>query len=132
MDKYSPSWFKSEIIYKYFYKQEIRNFFVCSLEKITHAITADAASDSKRSSARMNAWLTKNFELFCRAWNFHYKKYNFFVQKVIIGQLSEGEVGRQQRPGESLDCRCHGGRYSVLTLIEPMLSMAMSCSAEVL
>ena len=49
-----------------------------------------------------------------------------------IGQLSEGEVGRQQRPGESLDCRCHGGRYSVLTLIEPMLSMAMSCSAEVL
>ena len=47
-----------------------------------------------------------------------------------IGQFVEGEVGRQQRPGKSLDRRSHG--YSVFTLMEPMLSMAMSCSAEAL
>ena len=47
-----------------------------------------------------------------------------------VGERPEREVGRQQRPGEGLQGRCHG--YSVLTLMDPMLSMATSSSAEAL
>ena len=47
-----------------------------------------------------------------------------------VGKHRQRQVGRQQRTGEVLDGRCHG--YSVLTLMEPMLSMATSWAAEAL
>ena len=51
-------------------------------------------------------------------------------RRTGVGERFEREVGRQQRPGEELQRRCHG--YSVFTLMEPMLSMVISSSAEAL
>lgn len=47
-----------------------------------------------------------------------------------VGERRQRQVGRQQRTGEVLDGRCHG--YSVLTLMEPMLSMVTSWAADAL
>ena len=47
-----------------------------------------------------------------------------------VGERLERKVGRQQCPGEDLQRRCHG--YSVFTLMDPMLSMVISSSAEAL
>ena len=47
-----------------------------------------------------------------------------------VGERRQRQVGRQQCPGEMLQGHYH--LYSVLTLMEPMLSMATSWAAEAL
>ena len=47
-----------------------------------------------------------------------------------VGKHRQRQVGRQQCPGEMLQGHYH--LYSVLTLMEPMLSMATSWAAEAL
>lgn len=49
-----------------------------------------------------------------------------------VGEGREREVGRQQCLHEEVEGRCHDDDYSVLMLMEPMLSMASSSAAEAL
>ena len=53
-----------------------------------------------------------------------------FRRGTGVGERRERDVGRLERLYEGVQGRCHG--HSVFTLMDPMLSIVMSCSAEAL